>query len=176
MTWPTKELLAASGVRLPIDLTIYATQDPVEQRDVQILQANVAEAGINLAIEVVDEARYKEIHQPRPDGSAGDFDVQSAGGDSAPIPISISGSFSANGSWNWGMYSNPELRSCLWRSKGGRRAKRIGIFREIAELLIGRAGYSVPLRRERQGVLPCVEGFVHRADGLVRYVDIGLRQ
>ena len=77
VTWTeAKELLAASGVQLPIDLTIYATQDPVEQRDVQILQANVAEAGINIAIEVVDEARYNEIHQPRPDGSAGDFDMQ----------------------------------------------------------------------------------------------------
>ena len=51
-----QELLAASGAA-SIDLTIYATRTR-SSSDVQILQANVAEAGINVAIEVVDEARY----------------------------------------------------------------------------------------------------------------------
>jgi ABC-type transport system substrate-binding protein len=56
-------------------------------------------------------------------------------------------------------------------------AKRIGIFREIAELLTEDAPV-IPYHfgANVKGVLPTVEGFVHRADGLVRYVDIGLRQ
>ena len=131
-----KELLAASGVQLPIDLTMYVTQDPVVQRDAQITQANVAEAGINLAIEVVDQARYNEIHQPRPDGSAGDFDVQLSWSGFRPDPDQYLGVIlKTNGSWNWGKYSNPEFDRLLVEEQGETDdAKRIAIFRQIAEL------------------------------------------
>jgi peptide/nickel transport system substrate-binding protein len=174
-----KELLAASGVQLPIDLTMYATQDPVVQRDAQITQANVAEAGINLAIEVVDQARYNEIHQPRPDGSAGDFDVQLSWWGFRPDPDQYLGVIlKTNGSWNWGKYSNPEFDQLLVEEQGELDdAKRIAVFRQIAELLTEDAPV-IPYHfgANVKGLTPNVEGFVHRADGLVRYVDMGLRQ
>ena len=56
-------------------------------------------------------------------------------------------------------------------------AKRIAIFRQIAELLTEDAPV-IPYHfgANVKGLTPNVTGFVHRADGLVRYVDIGLRQ
>lgn len=172
-----KELLAASGVQLPIDLTMYTTQDPVAQRDAQILQANVAEAGINIALEVVDQARYNEIHQPRPDGSAGDFVLQLSWWGFRPDPDQYLGVIlGTNGSWNWGMFSNPEFDAMLKAEQVELDdAKRIAIFRDIATLLTEDAPV-IPYHfgANIKGLSPNVRGFVHRADGLVRYVDIGL--
>jgi ABC-type transport system substrate-binding protein len=56
-------------------------------------------------------------------------------------------------------------------------AKRIAIFREIATLLTEDAPV-IPYHfgANVKGMSPNVAGFVHRADGLVRYVDLGLRQ
>ncbi len=103
----------------------------------------------------------------------------SAGGDSGRIPISICGVIlKTNGSWNWGKYSNPEFDQLLVAEQGETDdAKRIAIFRQIAELLTEDAPV-IPYHfgANVKGLSPNVEGFVHRADGLVRYVDIGLRQ
>jgi peptide/nickel transport system substrate-binding protein len=174
-----KELLAASGVQLPVDLTIYTTQDPVEQRDAQIVQANVAEAGINVQLEVVDEARYNEIHQPRPDGSAGDFVVQLSWWGFRPDPDQyLRVILKTDGSWNWGKYSNPEFDAMLVAEETELDdAKRIAIYRDIAKLLTDDAPV-IPYHfgANVKGLSPNVAGFVHRADGLVRYVDMGLHQ
>ena len=50
-------------------------------------------------------------------------------------------------------------------------------FRDIAKLLTDDAPV-IPYHfgANVKGLTPNVEGFVHRADGLVRYVDIGLSQ
>jgi peptide/nickel transport system substrate-binding protein len=172
-----KQLLAASGLPLPINLKLYLVEDPVDQRTAQIIQANVADAGINIQVQVVDQAQYNAIHQPRPDGTAGDFDIQLSWWGFRPDPDQYLGvNLGTNGSWNWGKYSNPELDRLLKQEQGELDdAKRIAVFRQIAQLVTADAAL-IPFHygANIKGLSPKVQGFVHRVDGLVRYVDIGL--
>jgi peptide/nickel transport system substrate-binding protein len=172
-----KQLLAASGLPLPINLKMYLVEDPVDQRTAQIVQANVAEAGINLSVQVVDQAQYDAIHQPRPDGTAGDFDIQLSWWGFRPDPDQYLGvNLGTNGSWNWGKYSNPEFDRLLKQEQGELDdAKRIAVFRQIAQLITADAAL-IPFHygSNIKGLSPHVQGFVHRVDGLVRYVDMSL--
>src|SRR5262249_22210275 len=58
-----RQLLAASGAQLPLEITMYLDQDPVRLQDGQILQANAAEVGITLNLVVEDQAAWSQRHE-----------------------------------------------------------------------------------------------------------------
>jgi peptide/nickel transport system substrate-binding protein len=167
-----KDLLQQSGVKLPIDLTTYIEQDPVRQREVQILQANVADAGINLKVEVLDTAAWNTRHK------AGDFTLSLGWWGYRPdpdqyLPVNIR----TGGSWNWARYSSPQIDDLLQQEEiQTDDAKRIQNFRQIAEIMTDDAVY-IPYHygSNIKGLTSKVQGFEHRVDGLVRFTNISLQ-
>jgi len=167
-----KDLLQQSGVKLPLDMTTYVEQDPVRQREVQILQANVADVGINLKVEVLDVAAWNTRHK------AGDFTMSLGWWGYRPdpdqyLPVNIR----TGGSWNWARYASQAIDDLLQQEQVEQDdAKRIQIFRRIAEIMTEDAVY-IPYHygSNVKGISPKVQGFEHRVDGLVRFTSLALQ-
>ena len=166
-----KQLLDASGVKLPFEFTIYTDQDPVRKQEVQVLQANAAEVGINIQTEALDRAAWLARHQ------SGDFLAVLSWWGYRPDPDQyLSVLLSTKGSWNWSRYSSPRMDALLEAERVELDdAKRTKIFRDIADLTTDDMPV-VPYHygSNIKGLSPKVQGFVHRVDGLIRFTDIRL--
>jgi peptide/nickel transport system substrate-binding protein len=165
-----KELLTASGVQLPLEITMYVQQDPVRQQEVQILQANGAEVGINITVAIEDSAAWFARHE-----KTTDFTMGLTWWGYRPDPDQYLGvNLQTKGSWNLPRYSNPRMDELLETQRVERdEAKRVKLFRELAELTTADAPL-IPYHygSNIKGLSPRVKDFVHRQDGLVRFTDI----
>jgi len=161
-----KALLAQSGVRLPLDITVYTTQDPVRLQEYQIIQANAAEVDINIKVEIVDTAVWNQRHR------AGEYTLALSWWGYRPDPDQYLGvNLSTGGGWNWSRYSNPRMDTLIQSGRAEQDdARRLALYRELADLLTEDAPL-VPYHygSNIKGLSPKVQGFVHRVDGLVRF-------
>lgn len=166
-----KDLLKQSGVS-SMDLSLQIGQDPVSSRTAQILQANVAEAGINLKVEVLESAQLDQR------GKAGDFMTSLSWWGFRPdpdqyLPVNIR----TNGSWNWARYSNPQVDSLLQDEETAQDpAQRKKDFRQIAQIMTDDA-VIIPFHYGSvvMGMTNKVQGFEARVDGLIRFTSLGLQ-
>ena len=166
-----KELLAQSGVQLPTELTMYIQQDPVRQREAQIVQANVADADVKLNVEVIDTAGWNARHK------AGDFQVTLSWWGYRPdpdqyMPVLVK----TGGSWNWTRWGNARVDELLNQEQTeSDPAKRVQAFRQMAQVITDEAAY-IPYHygSNIKGISTRVQGFQHRVDGLLRFVDLSL--
>src|SRR5262249_7041890 len=146
--------------------------DPVRQQEVQILQANAAEVGIEVGLEIVDTAAWYARHE-----KAGDFSIGLTWWGYRPDPDQYLGSnIGTNGSWNLPRYSNPKMDDLLASQRTEQdETVRTAIHRQIADLTTEDAPL-IPYHygSNIKGLSPKVQGFVHRADGLIRYRDLSL--
>lgn len=168
-----KDLLKQSGVSLPMDLTIQVGQgDPVTSRVVQVLQANVADAGINLKVETLASAELDTR------GKAGDFFTTLSWWGYRPdadqyMPVNVK----TGGSWNWARYSNTQVDALLQDEETTLDpAQRVKDFRQIAQAMTDDA-VIIPFHygSNIKGLSPKVQGFEHRVDGLIRFTTMGLQ-
>lgn len=138
-----KELLAEAGYPDGFDTTLWASGD-VRNRIAQVIQANLAEIGINASIELLEWGAYIDRT------SAGEHDMfllgwtnLTADGDGGMFPLFHSSRMGAGG--NRSFYSNPEVDALL---DGGRQEviteKRAPYYQE-AQLLIMEDAPWVPL-------------------------------
>ena len=166
-----KDLLAQSGVSLPTQLTMYIQQDPVRQREAEIIQANVAEADIKLDVQVIDTAGWNARHK------AGDFQVTLSWWGYRPdpdqyMPVIVK----TGGSWNWTRWGNPQVDALLDKEEtASDQATRVQAFRQMSQLITEDAAY-IPYHygSNIKGISKKVVGFQHRVDGLLRFVDVSL--
>jgi len=167
-----KDLLAASGVKLPAEFTVYVHQDPVRQQVAQILQANGAEVGVGFNITVEDSSAWFARHE-----NTTDFTMGLTWWGYRPDPDQYLGvNLVTKGSWNLPKYSNPEMDRLLDAQRvEGDQASRRKLMRQIAELTTEDSPL-IPFHygSNIKGLSPKVQGFVHRPDGLIRFLDTRL--
>jgi peptide/nickel transport system substrate-binding protein len=166
-------LIEESGVKTPITLEVALSQDPVKRKVGQIVQQNLAEIGVQLEFRQVDAASHTALIE------AGDFVFDPGWGwfGYRPDPdqyLYILGH--SKGSRNIGRYNNPEADQLLTAQRSATsEGERRTLFRKVAELLSEDAVYiSYHYGSDFKLRNPGLQGFVHRADGIIRYDELAL--
>lgn len=114
----------------PLRFTIKTrTGDPVRENGALILRNNLREIGIDA------RTRMLELTTVLDQVDSGDFDVY-MGQSSARLSPDLSPSFSTDGGWNWGHYSNPAVDALIERARATtERDAAAELWRQVQEIL-----------------------------------------
>jgi peptide/nickel transport system substrate-binding protein len=167
-----KRLLEESGLPTPLQVTVTLDQDQANQKIMQIVQANLAELGVNVEIKVEDAASRLENVR------AGNTQMSTTWFGYRPDPDGwIYSYFHSKGSNNYyGFYSSPEADDLIERARGGRdQAQRVALYRQLADRLNDDApNVFFHYGSNIKGLSPRVKGFVHFQDSMIRFQKISL--
>ncbi len=166
-----KALLAAAGVKTPLNIDFLVANNPTSQQVAQVLQAMVSEAGINLNLQMTEYATLLDRQQ------SGEFSMSMSGWSGRPDPDGDIFSFlSTKGGLNDGKYSNPQVDQWLQQARlTSDVAQRKTLYKQVVE----QANIDNPLiylyfEPRIFGMNKKVTGFVPYADGLIRLQGLAL--
>jgi peptide/nickel transport system substrate-binding protein len=161
-----------SGVPAPIELKAVHGQDQPQQRALQIAQANLAEIGITLSIQVVDVAAQLEAYR------SGNYEFGLNWWGYRPDPDNwIHQKYHSKGSQNYyGYYNSPRADELIEQAqRSSNLEERVRLYRQLADLLNDDApqiffhyGSNV------KGLSKRVDGFVHFQDSMIRFQTVSL--
>jgi peptide/nickel transport system substrate-binding protein len=167
-----KQLMAESGAPSGLQMNGLIYQDQPYEKALQIVQANLAELGINLSITVRDLASVTESFQK------GEYDFSVNWWGYRPDPDQwISGKFHSKGSQNYyGFYSNPEADRLIEQARRtSDQAERVRLYRQLA-LQMNEDAVHIFFHygSNIKGLSPKVQGFTHFLDSMIRYQKVSL--
>jgi peptide/nickel transport system substrate-binding protein len=127
-----QKLIRQSGYKTPITVHLMTRTDSLERRIGQLIQAMENKVGFNVVLQPTDLATaiQKAI--------SGDFDVWQQGNSGRIDPdVTFFDSFSTQGQFNWGGYSNPRYDSLVRRAQQVVTEKARGaLYRAAAKILM----------------------------------------
>ncbi|MGE3148063.1 MAG: ABC transporter substrate-binding protein [Pseudorhodoplanes sp.] len=168
-----KRLIGESG--LGGNITVQAPIYPYApaQRAAQVFQANAAEIGVNVQIQQVDDAGFRQLIRSGkvPVDLCGWWGYRADPDQYLSILLHSSGNYAKSFS-----YKNPKMDELIEAERGAHtEAERRKYFREIAALMNDDAIY-VPWHygSDFKGLQRNVKGFFHAQDGIIRFQEIWL--
>lgn len=159
-----------SGQRVPVRM--YVGTDTVLQRVAQVIQSMVAEAGFDLALDVV-EGTTMVANTPK-----GNFEAALAIWSGRVDPDgNISIWRACNSTFNWGKYCDPALEDLLTRARASiDPATRADLYRQAAEIYLDyRPQIFLYHPTWFWAVSEKLDGFKPNPDGLIRLQGVKLR-
>lgn len=135
-----RALLAEAGHAGGIDLEVKVINRPGDVQPLEVMQAMLAEVGINLVINLMDRTPWVDA------GRSGNFEALSHGNTADIEPLMRRQSFSTSSS-NWAGYSNAEV-DALWEAAAAtsEAEERIAIYRQIQEIMAQDAFHVIAYR------------------------------
>lgn len=161
-----KELLAEAGYADGIELSLWTNDNPLRMQIAEIFQANLAEVGINVNVQILPWATYLE------DTALGKHDMFVLGWGTVTADADY-GMYALFHSKNHGdpgnrtFYTNPRVDELL---DAGRREidpeKRMAIYHEVQELIVEDAPWAFLINTSAvNGLRDYVDGFVPHPAG-----------
>lgn len=164
-----KALLAAAGVKMPLNVTLLVTNTPIAQQVGQVLQAMVGEAGFNLNLQMNEFATLLDRQQ------RGEYQLSLSGWSGRPDPDGSIFSFvHSKGTLNDGGYSNPQVDEWLTQARQTNDpAARQALYDQVVKQL----NIDMPIaylyfEPRIFGLSKKLAGFKAWPDGLVRLADV----
>ncbi|MEM6052152.1 ABC transporter substrate-binding protein [Erwinia sp. P7711] len=164
-----KALLAAAGVKTPLDVTLLVTNNPTSQQVGQVIQAMVSEAGFNLKLQMSEFASLLDRQQ------RGEFQLSLSGWSGRPDPDgSIFSFINSKGTLNDGRYSNPQVDAWLTEARQTNdQATRQALYDKVVKQLQTDMPIAYLYFEPRIfGLNKKVQGFKAWPDGLVRLAGV----
>ena len=164
-----KALLAAAGVKTPIDVTLLVTNNPTSQQVGQVIQAMVSEAGFNVKLQMSEFASLLDRQQ------RGEFQLSLSGWSGRPDPDgSIFSFINSKGTLNDGRYSNPQVDAWLTEARQTNdQATRQALYDKVVKQLQTDMPIAYLYFEPRIfGLNKKVQGFKAWPDGLVRLAGV----
>lgn len=167
-----KDLLEKSGVPKPWKFTMYTTVDPVRQKELQIIQANLAELGVETSIQQEQGAAATARN------TNGDYVLTISWWGQRPDPAQYLGTqwHSTSPYYPTGNIKDPETDRLIEQGEQESDVeKRKTIYRQLADRLNAQAEVLFYHNGSNfKGLSPRVKGFVHWPDTLIRYQNLAL--
>jgi len=164
-----KALLAAAGVKTPINVTLLVTNNPTAQQVGQVIQSMVGEAGFNMKLQMSEFASLLDRQQ------RGDFQLSLSGWSGRPDPDgSIFSFINSKGTLNDGRYSNPQVDQWLTEARQTNdQATRQALYNQV----INQLQHDMPIaylyfEPRIFGMSKKLQGFKAWPDGLVRLAGL----
>ncbi|AUH00670.1 ABC transporter substrate-binding protein [Pectobacteriaceae bacterium CE70] len=164
-----KALLAAAGVKPPVNVTLLVTNNPTAQQVGQVIQAMAGEAGFNVTLQMSEFATLLDRQQ------RGDFQISLSGWSGRPDPDGNIFSFIySKGGLNDGHYSNPLVDSWLIEARQANDvAKRQALYAKVVTQLQTDMPLAYLYFEPRIfGMTKKLTGFTPSPDGLVRLAGV----
>lgn len=164
-----KALLAAAGVKTPVNVTLLVTNNPTSQQVGQVIQAMVSEAGFNVNLQMSEFASLLDRQQ------RGDYQLSLSGWSGRPDPDgSIFSFINSKGTLNDGRYSNPQVDSWLTEARQTNdQATRQALYDKVVKQLQTDVPIAYLYFEPRIfGMNKKLQGFKAWPDGLVRLAGV----
>ena len=164
-----KALLAAAGVKTPVNVTLLVTNNPTSQQVGQVIQAMVSEAGFNVNLQMSEFASLLDRQQ------RGDYQLSLSGWSGRPDPDgSIFSFINSKGTLNDGRYSNPQVDSWLTEARQTNdQATRQALYDKVVKQLQTDMPIAYLYFEPRIfGMNKKLQGFKAWPDGLVRLAGV----
>jgi len=169
-----KAKLAESGKAGGFSFTMTTNNLPINVQEAEVMQAQLAEAGIQMKIKLVDSATLIS------DGNAKNFEMISYQWSGRPDPDGNVYQFfktSPGTSLNWSGISNPQLVALLDKTREvGSQAERKKLYTEVTKILqeeLPMVFIVHPI--EPKAFNPKVQGYEPIPDGMMRFKDVWLK-
>lgn len=164
-----RALLAAAGVKTPVNVTLLVTNNPTSQQVGQVIQAMVSEAGFNVNLQMSEFASLLDRQQ------RGDYQLSLSGWSGRPDPDgSIFSFINSKGTLNDGRYSNPQVDSWLTEARQTNdQATRQALYDKVVKQLQTDMPIAYLYFEPRIfGMNKKLQGFKAWPDGLVRLAGV----
>ncbi|WP_455916720.1 ABC transporter substrate-binding protein [Pantoea agglomerans] len=164
-----KALLAAAGVKTPVNVTLLVTNNPTSQQVGQVIQAMVSEAGFNVNLQMSEFASLLDRQQ------RGDYQLSLSGWSGRPDPDgSIFSFINSKGTLNDGRYSNPQVDNWLTEARQTNdQATRQALYDKVVKQLQTDVPIAYLYFEPRIfGMNKKLQGFKAWPDGLVRLAGV----
>jgi peptide/nickel transport system substrate-binding protein len=166
-----KALVAASGMaRVPVNFLV--SNDPLDNRVAQIIQAMAGEAGFDVSLQVAESASLLGRLK------SGDYELALLIWSGRPDPdANIAMWVACDGFINWGQYCDPTLDQILHRARSttlaGERAK---LYAQAAAIYLAARPYLFLYHLKWfWGAAANLDGFVPHPDGIIRLQGLSFR-
>ena len=169
-----KAKLAEGGKAGGFGFTMTTNNLPINVQEAEVMQAQLAEAGIQMKIKLVDGATLIS------DGNAKNFEMISYQWSGRPDPDGNIYQFfktSPGTSLNWSGISNPKLDALLDQTREvGGQAERKKLYSEVTRILQDELPMVFIVHPiEPKAFNPKVQGYEPIPDGMMRFKDVWLR-
>jgi len=166
-----RSLVAASGkARVPVNFLL--SNDPLDQRVAQIIQAMAGEAGFDVKLEVTESASLLGRLK------SGDYEMALLIWSGRPDPdANIAMWVACDGFINWGGYCDARLDQILRQARSITGVKeRAGLYAQAAALYLAARPYIFLYHLKwLWGASAKLDGFVPHADGIIRVQGLKFR-
>ena len=169
-----KAKLAEGGQPSGFSFSLTTNNIPINVQEAEVMQAQLAEAGITMKIKLVDSAALLS------DGNNKNYEMISYQWSGRPDPDGNTYQFlkTAQGiSLNWSGISNPKIDALLDRSREvSDRTERKKIFGDLTRLLHEEASMAFIVHPiEPKAFSPRVQGYEPIPDGMMRFKNVWLK-
>jgi peptide/nickel transport system substrate-binding protein len=169
-----KAKLAEGGKAGGFAFTLTTNNLPINIQEAEVMQAQLAEAGIQMKIKLVDSATLIS------DGNAKNFEMISYQWSGRPDPDGNVYQFfktSPGTSLNWSGISNPQLDALLDKTREvSNQAERKKLYTEVTKILQDELPMVFIVHPiEPKAFNPKVQGYEPIPDGMMRFKDVWLR-
>jgi peptide/nickel transport system substrate-binding protein len=169
-----KARLAEGGRPGGFSFTVTTNNLPINVQEAEVMQAQLAEAGITMKIKLVDSTTLIS------DGNAKNFEMISYQWSGRPDPDGNTYSFfktTPGTSLNWSGISNPQIDALLDRTREvSSQAERKKLYSELTKLLQDELPMIFIIHPiEPKAFSPRVQNYEAIPDGMMRFKDVWLR-
>jgi peptide/nickel transport system substrate-binding protein len=168
-----RELLEAGGQPDGFSMTIKAANTPEQQTITQLMQAALAEVGVQVEIQTLEFGALLDA------GAQGDFDALSLGWSGRIDPDgNIQPIFQTGGTFNYGQYENPEVNELIDEARSEQdQEARTALYQQIQDLINEDAAYIFTYFPPASfASRNAVQGFTVTPDALMRFKTTWLDQ
>jgi peptide/nickel transport system substrate-binding protein len=166
-----RALVAASGMaRVPVNFLL--SNDPLDQRVAQVIQAMAGEAGFDVKLEVTESATLLARLK------SGDYELALLIWSGRPDPdANIAMWVACDGFINWGSYCDPRVDRILRQARSTTDVKaRADLYAQAAAIYLAARPYLFLYHLKwLWGASAKLEGFVPHADGIIRLQGLRIR-
>ena len=169
-----KAKLAEGGQPNGFAFTVTTANIPINVQEVEVMQAQLSEAGITMKIKLVDASTQLA------DGNAKNFEMISYQWSGRPDPDGNTFQFyktSPGTSLNWSGISNPQIDALLDRSRELQsQAERKKVFSDLTKILLDELPMLFIVHPiEPKAFSPRVQNYPPIPDGMMRFRDVWLK-
>jgi peptide/nickel transport system substrate-binding protein len=169
-----KAKLAEGGQPNGFTFTLTTNNIPINIQEAEVMQAQLAEAGITAKVKLVDSATLIS------DGNARNFEMVSFQWSGRPDPDGNTYQFlrtTPGTSFNWSGVSNPQMDALLDRTREiSNQAERRKLYGELTKLLQDELPMIFIVHPiEPKAFSPKVQGYEPIPDGMMRFKDVWMR-
>jgi len=166
--------LAEGGQPNGFTFTLTTNNIPINIQEAEVMQAQLAEAGITTKVKLVDSATLIS------DGNARNFEMVSFQWSGRPDPDGNTYQFlrtTPGTSFNWSGVSNPQMDALLDRTREiSNQAERRKLYGELTKLLQDELPMIFIIHPiEPKAFNPKVQGYEAIPDGMMRFKDVWMR-